>query len=348
VGKTRRLCHLPVHPVTRPAGERITRRRRRRAPTSNPTCWTRVSRVGVCRPGRSWEALTMANTKPVQVGIGPVSESDVVDVARHRRPVELADDAQSAIADTRNTIDRLAASDTPVYGVSTGFGALATTHIPTEKRAELQRRLIRSHAAGSGSEVEPEVVRALMLLRLSTLATGHTGIKLATAKAYAKLLSSQVTPVVYEYGSLGCSGDLAPLAHCALALTGHGDVDDNGVARPAREALNDHGLAPVELAEKEGLALINGTDGMLAMLVMAIADMRRLLDTADLAAAMSIEGLMGTDRVLAADLQALRPQLGQAVSAQHMAGLLHGSPIVASHRYGDDRVQDAYSLRCAP
>jgi histidine ammonia-lyase len=192
------------------------------------------------------------------------------------------------------------------------------------------------------------VVRALMLLRLSTMCTGHTGVRITTAEAYADLLNAGLSPVVLEHGSLGCSGDLAPLAHCALAVMGEGDVVDAGTVRPAAEALADHGLAPVELAEKEGLALINGTDGMLGMLVLAIADLWRLLDVADLSAALSIEGLMGTDRVLAPDLQALRPHPGQATSAAQMAALLAGSPIVASHRYGDDRVQDAYSLRCAP
>lgn len=284
----------------------------------------------------------------VPVGEGPLSFADVLAVSRHNAAVELSAQARERIRVSRRFIDDMARSGEPVYGISTGFGALANTSIPPESRSQLQRSLIQSHAAGSGPPVEREVVRGLMLLRLSTLATGHSGVREQVAQAYADMLNAGITPVVYEYGSLGCSGDLAPLAHCALALTGHGDVDDAGVIRPAGEALNDHGLAPVELAEKEGLALINGTDGMLAMLVMAIADMRQLLDTADLAAAMSIEGLMGTDRVLAADLQALRPQVGQARSAEHMATLLRGSPIVASHRYGDDRVQDAYSLRCAP
>lgn len=273
---------------------------------------------------------------------------DVLAVSRHDVVVELTVQTRERITASRGFIDTMAQSGEPVYGISTGFGAMANTTIPPELRSQLQRGLIQSHAAGSGPAVEREVVRGLMFLRLSTLTTGHSGVREQVAQAYADLLNAGITPMVYEYGSLGCSGDLAPLAHCALALTGRGDVDDAGVTRPADEALADHGLAPVELAEKEGLALINGTDGMLAMLVLAITDLRRLVDTADLAAAMSIEGLMGTDRVLAADLQALRPQVGQGTSAEHMATLLRGSPIVASHRYGDDRVQDAYSLRCAP
>ncbi len=238
----------------------------------------------------------------------------------------------------------------PTYGISTGFGALATRHIPTEMRAQLQRSLVRSHAAGSGPEVEREVVRALMLLRLSTLATGHTGVRRETAELLAALLSAGITPVVPEYGSLGCSGDLAPLSHCALALMGEGTVRDaDGALLPAAEALAAAGLTPVELAAKEGLALINGTDGMLGMLVLAIADLTLLLRTADVAAAMSVEGQLATDRVFAAELQALRPHPGQARSAANLVALLAGSGIVASHRGPDcNRVQDAYSLRCSP
>ncbi len=284
----------------------------------------------------------------VIVAVGPLEPADVVRVARGGERVSIGPDARDAITRARKHVEELAASDTPVYGVSTGFGALAQRHIPADQRTRLQKSLIRSHAAGSGPRVEDEVVRALMLLRLSTLCTGHSGVRLETAEAYAAMLNAGITPVVREYGSLGCSGDLAPLAHCALAVMGEGQVVAAGAVRPAAEALAEHGLAPIELAEKEGLALINGTDGMLGMLVLAIHDLRHLLDVADLTAALSIEGLMGTDRVLAPDLQALRPHPGQALSAAHMAALLAGSAIVASHRHGDDRVQDAYSLRCAP
>ena len=284
------------------------------------------------------------------VGVEAPSFEDVVAIAREGAGVELSAGALAAIADSRAVIDALASDVVPHYGVSTGFGALATLHIPLEKRIELQRGLIRSHAAGSGDEVEREVVRALMLLRLSTLATGRTGVRVETAAGYAALLSAGITPVVHEYGSLGCSGDLAPLAHCALALMGEGPVRDaHGTLMPAADALAAAGLEPVVLHEKEGLALINGTDGMLGMLVLAIADLRRLLVVADIAAAMSVEGLLGTDRVFAADLHALRPQAGQGAAASNMRALLAGSPIVASHRGPEDtRVQDAYSLRCAP
>jgi histidine ammonia-lyase len=188
-----------------------------------------------------------------------------------------------------------------------------------------------------------------MLLRLATLCTGRTGVRLSTVRAYAGLLNAGISPCVPEYGSLGCSGDLAPLAHCALALMGEGEVrTSDGVRRPAAEALSAADLTPVQLEEKEGLALINGTDGMLGMLALAIEDLRSLVKVADVAAAMSTEALLGTDRVLAADLQALRPHPGQAVSARNMARMLAGSAIVASHLGDDIRVQDAYSLRCAP
>ncbi|HKP43811.1 histidine ammonia-lyase [Mycobacterium sp.] len=287
---------------------------------------------------------------PVVVGIGPVTADDVVRVARDDDPVEIADDALAAIAESRRWIEALADDPTPAYGISTGFGALATRHIPLELRTKLQRSLIRSHAAGSGPEVEREVIRAMMLLRLSTLATGRTGVRSEVAKAYAGLLSAGLTPVVYEYGSLGCSGDLAPLAHVALAIMGEGQVRTaDGELRQTADALSTHGLEPVVLAEKEGLALINGTDGMLGQLILALTDLDGLLRLADVAAAMSVEGLLGTARVFAPHLQALRPQPGQAVAAANMTRILAGSPIVASHSGPDcPLVQDAYSLRCAP
>ena len=286
----------------------------------------------------------------VMVGIEPLQAADVIAVARRGAPVQLADEARVAVADSRIIIERLAGDSEGHYGVSTGFGALASSHIPADARTRLQRHLIRSHAAGSGPEVEREVVRAMMLLRLSTLASGRTGVRLETALTYADMISSGITPVVHEYGSLGCSGDLAPLAHCALALMGEGPVRDaSGELCDAAQALRAAGIEPVELQEKEGLALINGTDGMLAMLLLALADLRELLVVADITAAMSVEGQLGTDRVFAADLQALRPQRGQAASAANIRALLAGSAIVASHRGPEDtRVQDAYSLRCAP
>ncbi|MFC5730206.1 histidine ammonia-lyase [Nocardioides vastitatis] len=292
----------------------------------------------------------MADEPQITVGTGPLTFDEVVAVARHDIGVRLSDEALEAIDRAREVIDHLAASPRPAYGVSTGFGALATRHIAPELRAQLQRSLVRSHAAGSGTEVEREVVRALMLLRLSTLATGHTGVRRETAQLLADLIDRGLTPIVHEYGSLGCSGDLAPLAHCALALMGEGEVRTaEGELQPAEWALRRAGLKPVQLAEKEGLALINGTDGMLGMLVLALHDLRVLLQTADIAAAMSVEGQLATDRVFAPELMALRPHPGQADSAHNLVALLADSGVVASHRGPDcNRVQDAYSLRCSP
>jgi histidine ammonia-lyase len=273
----------------------------------------------------------------------------VIAVARQGAEVRLDESALARVKAAREHIDALAESGEPVYGVSTGFGALATRHIPAELRAQLQRSVVRSHAAGSGDEVEREVVRAMMLLRLRTMATGHTGVRPETALAYASLLNAGITPVVREFGSLGCSGDLAPLAHCALAVMGEGEVRDaSGRLLPAAQALSDAGIAPVSFSAKEGLALINGTDGMLGMLVLACHDLTLLVKNADIAAAMSVEAILGTDRVFADDLQALRPHPGQAASAANLRALLRDSPIVASHRVDCSLVQDAYSLRCAP
>lgn len=295
-------------------------------------------------------ARTAASVDVVTVGTGPLTIGEVVAVARHDARIELDPAALDAVAASRAIVEGLAADPEPHYGISTGFGALATTFIAEDRRAQLQASLVRSHAAGSGAEVEREVVRALMLLRLSTLMTGRTGVRRETAETYAAILNAGITPIVREYGSLGCSGDLAPLAHCALVAMGEGEVRDAaGALGDAAAALAAAGITPVRLGEKEGLALINGTDGMLGMLALAIHDLRMLLTTADVAAAMSVEGLLGTDAVFAADLHALRPQRGQAVSAANLRNLLAGSPIVASHKGPEcTRVQDAYSLRCAP
>jgi histidine ammonia-lyase len=287
----------------------------------------------------------------VVVGAAPLRPEEVVAVARHDARVELDAAAMARVAASRSLVEGLADDPEPHYGISTGFGALATTFIPLERRMQLQASLIRSHAAGTGPEVEREVVRALQLLRLQTLATAHTGVRPIVVETYAGMLNAGITPILREYGSLGCSGDLAPLAHVALAAMGEGEVRGaGGGVVSAADALAVAGLAPLELREKEGLALINGTDGMLGMLLLALHDLSMLLDTADVAAAMSIESQLGTDAVFAADLMALRPQVGQAESAANLRALLADSDIMASHRDPAmcTRVQDAYSLRCSP
>jgi histidine ammonia-lyase len=275
---------------------------------------------------------------------------EVVRVARHGEKLTISQEALDKMAITRAHIESLAAGQTPVYGISTGFGALANQHIAPEDRVQLQKSLIRSHAAGMGDPVEEEVVRALMLLRLKTLASGRTGVRPVVAQTYVDLLNSGITPIVHEYGSLGCSGDLAPLAHCAMVLMGEGRATgSDGVEKDVPTLLKEAGIKPIELQEKEGLALINGTDGMLGMLILALADLDKLCDQADVIAAMSVEAQMGTDQVFRPELhEALRPHPGQAKSAANMFAALAGSEVVASHKEGDDKVQDAYSLRCAP
>lgn len=274
----------------------------------------------------------------------------VVEVARNGAKIEISKEALEKMAATRAHIETLAKAEVPVYGISTGFGALANQHIAPEDRAQLQKSLIRSHAAGMGDPVEKEVVRALMLLRLKTLVSGRTGVRPELATTYADLINAQITPIVHEYGSLGCSGDLAPLAHCALVLMGEGRaVGPDGIEKPVPELLAAANIKPIELREKEGLALINGTDGMLGMLVLALHDLNKLCNQVDVVAAMSVEAQMGTDQVFRPELhEPLRPHPGQAESAANMFAALAGSEVVASHREGDDRVQDAYSLRCAP
>ncbi|GAA0408235.1 histidine ammonia-lyase [Streptomyces luteireticuli] len=285
----------------------------------------------------------------VVVGTSGTTADDVIAVARHGARVVVSDEALAAVAASRRVIEDLAAKPDPVYGVSTGFGALAVRHISPELRAQLQRNIVRSHAAGMGPRVEREVVRALMFLRLKTLASGHTGVRPLVIETMAALLNAGITPVVHEYGSLGCSGDLAPLSHCALTLMGEGEAEGpDGTVRPAAELLAAHRIEPVELREKEGLALLNGTDGMLGMLVMACADLARLITSADITAALSLEALLGSEKVLAPELHAIRPHPGQGTSAANMLAVLAGSGLTGHHQDEAPRVQDAYSIRCAP
>jgi histidine ammonia-lyase len=286
---------------------------------------------------------------PVTIGARGLSINDVVAVARHHAPVVLGDDAVAAMersyAITRELVEREGA----VYGLSTGFGALADRYIEPAERAVLQAGLIRSHAATVGDEIEVEVVRAMTLLRARSLALGRSGIRVRVAEGLVALLNHGITPVVREHGSLGCSGDLAPLAHVGLALMGEGEITvGDGSHQSAAQALAGTGLDPLVLEAKEGLALTNGTDGMLAHLCLACHDAADLLAAAEVAAAMSVEGLLGTDQAYLPELMALRPHPGQATSAGHLMALLAGSQITASHRRGHSQVQDAYSLRCAP
>jgi histidine ammonia-lyase len=285
----------------------------------------------------------------IVLGVEPLSREQLIAVTRFFEPIELSDDVVQRLNRQREAIDTLVTSGDAIYGLSTGFGSLATTSISPDLRRDLQRSLIRSHAAGVGAEVEREVVRAMMVSRLTNLCSGVSGVRASTAQAYAAMLNANITPIVHEFGSLGCSGDLAPLAHVALALMGEGDVRDAGGARRlAKDALVDAGLEPVELAEKEGLALINGTDGMLGQLILALDDGLALLRQMDIAASLSIQALRGTDRVFSAEVNELRPHPGQLASAENLFALLADSNIVSSHLDDPSQVQDAYSLRCAP
>jgi histidine ammonia-lyase len=285
----------------------------------------------------------------VTLGGATLRPEDVALVARENARVELSPDAYARIERSWRQIQSLSESGNAVYGVSTGFGALSTTRIDQNSWTTLQHSLVLSHAAGMGPPVEREVVRAMMLLRARTLALGYSGVHTRTIEAILALLNADITPIVPEYGSLGASGDLAPLAHFSLALLGQGEVSDaDGQLLPASEALERAGLQAITLGPKEGLSLINGTDGMLGMLSLACLDFLKLCRTADIAAAMSVEALLGTDTAFDAAVQALRPHAGQQTSAANLSRLMAGSAIVASHREHDDRVQDAYSMRCAP
>ena len=274
----------------------------------------------------------------------PLSIQNVVSVARERAPVVVGPAVAKRMEPARRLVDQIVERGDVVYGITTGFGALANTRIPPERVEELQHAIVRSHAAGAGDPVDDEVVRAMMLLRARTLAAGHAGARPLIVERIADLLNRGLTPVVPQHGSVGASGDLAPLAHCALALTGEGEVFSDGIRVTARDA----GIEPLRLAAKEGLALVNGTEGMLGMLCLALHDLSLLLSTADIVCAMSVQALLATDRAFAEELHMLRQQPGQIRSARLMRQMTENSAIVASHRSTAHAVQDPYSLRCAP
>jgi histidine ammonia-lyase len=273
--------------------------------------------------------------------------ADVEAVARGDARVELAPPALEQIAASRALIERVVAERIPTYGVNTGFGRFVDVHIEPEQASALQLNLLRSHACGVGEPFPVEVVRAAMLLRANALAKGTSGVRLDTVQLLLDMLAAGVHPVVPSRGSLGASGDLAPLAHLGLVLVGEGRAEVDGVERTGAEALAGAGLRPLELGAKEGLALINGTQFMAAIGALVLARGRRLAAVADLAAAQTIEVVRGSRTPFAPELQALRPHPGQIASAANLFRLLDDSQIVASHRWCG-RVQDAYSLRCSP
>jgi len=280
---------------------------------------------------------------------GPLTPEQVVAVAERHEPVELAASVPERMAPARSLVEEVIAEGRTVYGVNTGFGALANTRIGREEAEDLQVHLLRSHAAGVGAPLDDEIVRAMLLLRARTLSQGYSGVRPILVQRYIEFLNRDLLPVVPSQGSVGASGDLAPFAHLALPLIGEGFLKAGGTVRPAAEVLAEHGIEPIHLHAKEGLSLLNGTEGMLAQGILELARAERLVASADLACALSIEALLGSARPFRPEIHALRPHPGQIASAGHIAQLLEGSEIVASHR--DDfthAVQDAYSLRCAP
>src|SRR4051812_48865531 len=273
---------------------------------------------------------------------------DAYAVAVGRLRVELAPKARERMLRTRAVVDDIVDRNAIVYGVTTGFGKLSEVAIPHDKLAELQVNLVRSHAAGVGPLLPEREARAMMLLRANVIAKGYSGARPMLVDLLAGMLNAGLYPPIPEQGSVGASGDLAPLAHLALALIGEGDLFRDGDRAAAATLLASAGLAPVRLGPKEGITLINGTQAHTAVAALAVVDAHRLWQVAHLAGAMSLEALLGTPVAFDARIQDVRGQLGQAASAALLRSLLQDSEIRESHRHGDNRVQDAYALRCMP
>ena len=287
-------------------------------------------------------------TDPIVLTGANLTIADVEAVARHGAQVELDGDARGRVQEARDVIERLVASGALVYGVTTGFGDLATTFIAPADAARLQQNLLMSHAAGVGAAFPAEVVRAMLLLRANTLALGHSGCRPIVIDRLLEMLAIGIHPIVPEQGSLGASGDLAPLAHLALPLIGRGEVEFHGQHMPALLALREANLEPLILEAKEGLALLNGTQMMSAVGALALADADRLARTASVAAALSVEALLGTDVAFAAEYQLARPHPGQIAVAAELRHLLRESTLQTSHHGSGHKIQDPYSLRCVP
>ncbi len=272
---------------------------------------------------------------------------DLEAVARRGRAVAISPAARHGVVRARRVVDDAVARKEVVYGVNTGFGNFAEVVVPDDQLGPLQLNLVRSHAAGVGDPLDEAETRALMLLRANVLAKGFSGVRPETLDLLAAMLNARVHPVIPSQGSVGASGDLAPLAHLALGLIGEGDCVRDGRLLPAREALRETGLSPVTLHAKEGLALINGTQLMTAITGLVVAEAWRLARTADVIGAMTLDALQGTDVAFDPRIHAARPHAGQQASARNLRRLLEGSAIRESHR-DCGRVQDAYSLRCIP
>ncbi len=275
----------------------------------------------------------------------PITPQQVVEVAYRRADVAVSDDLAQRLAPARKVVDDALDSTEVIYGITTGFGALASTHIGRSQGEALQYNLLRSHSTGLGDPLPDELVRAMLLLRARTLAQGHSGVRPVIVEKLVEMLQKDILPVVPSQGSVGASGDLAPFAHLALPLIGEGRVRVNNITM----ASADSGLEPIELQTKEGLSLLNGTEGMTAMGALALGRARLLVEAADVAAALTVEAVLGSATPFRSEIHALRPHPGQTASAHHIASLLQGSEIGESHKDDfDHAVQDAYSLRCAP
>ena len=287
----------------------------------------------------------MTGVTDIIVDGGPLTPAQVVAVAQRRARAITGPGLAERMEPARAVVDAAVDSGEVVYGITTGFGALASTHIGREESEALQYNLIRSHASGVGDPVPDELVRAILLLRARTLAQGHSGVRPVIVERLLEMLDRDILPVIPSQGSVGASGDLAPFAHMALPVIGEGKVRVDGKVVPTSET----DLEPIELQAKEGLSLLNGTEGMSAMGALGLDEARRLLIACDVACAMTIEAMMGSARPFRADIHHLRPHPGQIASARRIAALIEGSEIGASHQDDfDHAVQDAYSLRCAP
>ena len=274
--------------------------------------------------------------------------ADVEAVARGNRPVALAPEARTRMLRAHEHVDRIVRDRAVVYGVTTGFGKLSEVAIPPERLAELQINLVRSHASGVGAHLSREATRAMMLLRANVLAKGYSGARPHLPELLVGMLNAGLWPPIPEQGSVGASGDLAPLAHLGLAIIGEGELHNDTGSGAAAEMLRRAGLEPVSLGPKEGITLINGTQAHTAIAALAVCDARRLWRTAHVAGAMSLEALLGTPVAFDARIHDVRGQAGQQRSAALLRELLADSEIRESHRHGDPRVQDAYALRCMP
>ena len=282
-----------------------------------------------------------------KIDITALSLSDLRKALEGPVSVELSAQCRSRVAASQATVERILSKGEPVYGINTGFGLLAQTRIPSDRLAELQSNLLLSHCTGTGAPLADEVVRLMLLLKIASLAQGHSGVSLATIDALAALLQHDVYPIVPAKGSVGASGDLAPLAHLAVVLLGVGQVRHRGRLLPAKEGLAIAGLQPRSIGPKEGLALINGTQASTALAIAGLVAADNIFGSALVAGAMSVDALKGSDAPFDARIHALRPHAGQVAVASSIRNLLAGSAIRASHLHCE-RVQDPYSFRCQP